>query len=82
MQDANQGRGPVNQTVPSAIAPHPTPTVNSELRYWAMEAEIRDGHVQPYGSDTVGIVDEEEGGVILYCHRGNEDRILSALRAV
>ena len=53
-----------------------------ETRYWGMDANPEDGHAQPYGTDTVGVVDEEAGGVILYCHRLNEDRILAALRAV
>lgn len=34
----------------------------------------------PYGKDTVGIVDENEGGVIAYCHKDTAPAILDALR--
>lgn len=53
----------------------------SEPRFWALDVTIEDGHPQAYGSDTVGIVDEEAGGVILYCHELNASRIIAALIA-
>jgi hypothetical protein len=45
-------------------------------RYWVMDCS--DG---PFGSggQTVAIVDEQEGGIILYCSLANAGRILNAL---
>jgi hypothetical protein len=35
----------------------------------------------PFGDATVGIVDEDAGGVIVYVHESNAPVILQALRA-
>lgn len=51
-------------------------------RYWVLIAEGADGHVEVFGTGTVGIVDEEQGGVIAYAHEANSGRILRALRAL
>lgn len=55
--------------------------MEGEARFWAMFAEEQDGHLQPYGKDTVAIVDDEDGGVIAYVHSLNTTRFLDALRA-
>jgi hypothetical protein len=34
-----------------------------------------------FGSGMVGIVDENEGGVVAYCHADNAERLVRALRA-
>jgi hypothetical protein len=51
-------------------------------RFWAMRIaedwELR----RPFGAQTVGIVDEVEGGIILYTHANSVDFIIAALRAV
>lgn len=51
-------------------------------RFWAMLAEESDGHAQAFDDNTYGIVDETQGGVILYCHEDNVDFIINALRKV
>lgn len=34
-----------------------------------------------YGHDTVGIVDNEAGGIILYCHMANAEMIIESIIA-
>ncbi|WKW84968.1 hypothetical protein SEA_SALLYK_102 [Microbacterium phage SallyK] len=48
---------------------------------YGIDADIDDGHPQPFGPDTHGIVDERQGGVIAYCHADNTVRLVAALRA-
>ena len=58
------------------------PAVEDDERFWTVSPDPDvPGHVTPYGAETVGIVDEEEGGVILWTHQNNAARILAALRA-
>lgn len=47
-------------------------------RYWIHDTVADVG--MPYGENTVGIVDEMQGGVILYVHEGNAQSVLAALR--
>ena len=52
-------------------------------RFWVHDslAEDTPDVPLPFGEATVGIVDEDEGGVILYVHEGNAIRIIEALRS-
>lgn len=52
--------------------------MSNDQRFWVCD-EPPD--YKPFGDDTDGIVDETQGGIILYCHRLNTSSILSALRA-
>lgn len=57
---------------------------DEEPRFWAMDIDKGEPSEPTNWLDDgvlVGIVDEQEGGIIVYCHRDNEDRILNALRA-
>lgn len=52
-------------------------------RFWIHDSVIEDQadillHA-PFGTETVGIVDELEGGVILYCHKDAAPGILRLL---
>jgi hypothetical protein len=51
-------------------------------RYWIHDTVVDDQPDvgMPFGDATVGIVDEHEGGVILYCHESNAPMLLNALR--
>lgn len=44
----------------------------------ALTPDIHPG-MAAYGTDTVGIVDDAQGGVILYCHRDSVEHIILAL---
>lgn len=56
-------------------------TVLGQSRFWVLDLPV-DGteHAMPYAADTVGIVDEDTGGVIAYVHSLNAERMLRALR--
>lgn len=51
-------------------------------RYWIHTSVVEDqpNTGMPFGNDTVGIVDEEEGGVVLYAHKALAPAILNALQ--
>ena len=51
-------------------------------RFWIHASVVEDQPEvgMPFGGDTVGIVDEEEGGVFLYVHADNADAILAVLQ--
>jgi hypothetical protein len=49
---------------------------NDGSRFWITEAVGN----RSYGIDTVGIVDENEGGVVAYTHRDNAEAFLTVLR--
>lgn len=52
-----------------------------EARYhieFMLDPDLHPG-MASFGSNTVGIVDNEQGGVILYCHSGSADSIMGAL---
>lgn len=51
-----------------------------ESRYWICHSLDPNFHEMPYGDETVAVVDEKGGGIILYCHEKNADFILKALR--
>jgi hypothetical protein len=53
--------------------------MNEVDRFWVHDSVVQDQPDvgMPYGGDTVGIVDEEEGGVILYCHRDSAAAIIA-----
>lgn len=50
-------------------------------RYWVHDSVVDDQPDvgMPFGLSTVGIVDEERGGVLLYCHRDEAPDILDRL---
>lgn len=52
-------------------------------RYWVHTSVVEDQPDvgMPFGDDTVGIVDEDEGGVILYAHKDHADALLAALQS-
>ncbi len=52
-------------------------------RFWIHDSVIEDqpDTGMPFGADTVGIVDENEGGVILYLHKDSADQVIESLRA-
>lgn len=52
-------------------------------RYWIHDSLTEDQPDigLPFGDETVGIVDEQAGGVILYLHQSRAQAILDALRA-
>lgn len=54
-------------------------STEAQDHFWIDDADPEDGHAQPYGGDTVGIVDSSEGGVIAYVHRLSAQRIIRAL---
>lgn len=51
------------------------------MRYHIDHALTPDIHpgMAAYGTDTVGIVDDAQGGVILYCHRDSAEEVVGAL---
>lgn len=51
-------------------------------RYWIHDSVVEDqpGVSMPFGADTVGIVDENEGGVIMYVHSSNAFSVLTAMQ--
>lgn len=50
-------------------------------RFWICPLDNEADELAPYpfGGDTVGIVDEEEGGIIAYVHQDTAPRIIRAL---
>lgn len=54
-------------------------TADGTERFYGMDLE-EGVHDFPFGPETHGIVDEEEGGIIAYCHAVNTPRIVRALR--
>lgn len=54
-----------------------------ESRFWILFIlPEEDQGTLAYGvADTVGIVDEEQGGIILYCHKDSANMIVEALEA-
>lgn len=46
-------------------------------RFWA----VTDPPQRDFGDKTVGIVDENEGGIVVYVHDGNALRVIEAFRA-
>jgi hypothetical protein len=61
----------------------PSEGSDPEFRYWLHDTVVDDQPdvPMPFGDATVGIVDEDAGGVILYVHESNAPTILAALRA-
>jgi hypothetical protein len=57
----------------------PRDVENSGSRFWSTEPP--DDDPGPFGSDTLGVVDENEGGIVAYVHRDNADRVIAAFRA-
>lgn len=55
-------------------------TADGDERFYGMDLDEEDGHVFPFGPETHGIVDEEQGGIIAYCHPDNTLLIVRALR--
>ena len=51
-------------------------------RFWVHDSVVEDTPdiPMPFGADTVGIVDDDEGGVILYLHKDSADGVIEALR--
>lgn len=49
--------------------------------FWVHDSLVEDfpGDTFPYGKDTVGIVDDRAGGIILYTHKDSAKMILDAL---
>jgi hypothetical protein len=64
--------------VTAAERPAWRPGDRGEARFWVDDSP----GTTPWGAATVGIVDEESGGHILYCHETNAARILDGLRWV
>lgn len=50
-----------------------------ECRFWVDDTPSA---TMPWFASTVAIVDEDSGGVIVYCHEDNADRVLDGLRRV
>lgn len=51
-----------------------------QTRFWSMVPEMHElTQAETYGAETVAIVDEETGGIILYCHEDSAERIINAL---
>ena len=48
-------------------------------RFWVTDGT--ESMIRPFGPDTVGVVDENEGGVVAYVHADNAQRLIDALRA-
>ncbi len=57
--------------------------VREASRFWVQDSVVEDTPdiPMPFGADTVGIVDEDEGGVILYLHKDSADAVIESLRA-
>lgn len=58
--------------------------MDNESRYWIVELDpqnVREHFhaIGTFGTATVGIVDEEKGGIILYIHRDNAQNVVSTL---
>ena len=55
-----------------------------DVIYWDQDTnpEPVDPNTKPYGDDTARIIDEDEWGVIAYCHKDMAFRIVDALRRV
>lgn len=53
------------------------------MRYWIHDSVVEDQPDvgMPFGKDTVGIVDEDEGGVFLYLHKNSAPNVMAALDA-
>jgi hypothetical protein len=52
--------------------------------YWDQDTnpEPVDPNTKPYGDATARIIDENEGGVIAYCHKDTAPRLADALRRI
>ena len=48
-------------------------------RFWVMD--IEPDQPRPYGEDTRGIVDEDQGGIVMYVHKDSVYTTLNTLRA-
>lgn len=46
-------------------------------RFWVTDLD----HLQPAPAGYVGVVDEEEGGIVVHVHESNADRLVEAFRA-
>jgi hypothetical protein len=59
------------------------PDADDDGRFWIHDSVVEDqpDTGMPFGDATVGIVDEDAGGVIVYVHESNAPVILQALRA-
>lgn len=57
---------------------------NDGSRFWVNDPQSTrdglDGAEPPFGDETVGIVDDNEGGVVAYVHSENAARLVEALR--
>ena len=51
---------------------------NDGSRFWSIDVFE---WTEPFDGSTVGIVDENEGGIVVYCHENNADRVIEAFRA-
>lgn len=51
---------------------------NQGSRFWA--TSVDEPKEQVFGASTIGIVDENEGGIILYLHEMRADEIIAMLR--
>ncbi len=50
---------------------------NNGSRFWVADPP---GKYLPFGEETVGIVDENEGGIVAYVHANNAERTIEAFR--
>lgn len=53
---------------------------SGETRFYIQEADADAGHDFPFGPETMGIVDSEEGGIIAWTHSDHSATLLIALR--
>lgn len=67
----------------AGVTTEPVGDVDAAERYWIHDtlAEDQPDVPLPFGDNTVGIVDEEQGGVMIYVHEGNALEVLAILRA-
>ena len=40
-----------------------------------------EGEFLPYGEETVGIIDNHLGGILLFCHQDSAERVIMSLHA-
>jgi hypothetical protein len=50
---------------------------NDGSRFWICDTDDQ----KPFGAETVGVVDEEQGGIVVYVHQINAVAVLDAFRA-
>ncbi len=55
------------------------PTAEPKQRFWINDSPPEDN--LPWGQDTWAIVDEEQGGQVVYVHKDSAAGVLAALRA-